>query len=149
MYSAPQNLPCTGQSKSLRELRQAFTKGRAPSPADMTGSWVAISSFDDNGGDLNCTGLKRGPKFEEVMLAKGYSLEMHVIGTLDQSPTMTREANHSVTFRFDFGGDASPVFRCRMTARKTLACLIDVYRQGAEFKRMPVQQNQIHTLKAW
>jgi hypothetical protein len=87
--------------------------------------------------------------FEDVMLAKGYSLEMHVIGTLDQSPTMKREADGNVVFPFDFGGDASPVFRCRMTARKTLVCLIDVYRQGVEFKRMPVQQSEIHKQKTW
>ena len=45
---------------------------------------------------------------------------------------------------FDFGGDASPVYRCRLTVRKTLACLIDVYGQGVEYKKLPVLQNQIY-----
>ncbi len=44
----------------------------------------------------------------------------------------------ALTFPFDFGGDSHPVFRCRLTKRDTLACLIDVYRQGIEFKRMKV-----------
>jgi len=147
--SARQNLPCAQQAKSLEALRHAFRSGRTPSPAEVTGSWVAIGFFGDIRNDLNCTGLKRGSKFEEVMLAKGYSLEMHVIGTLDQSPTMKRDGNGGVSFPFDFGGDASPVFNCQLTARHTLACVIDVYRQGVEFKRMAVQQSEIYSAKTW
>ena len=35
---------------------------------------------------MDCSGLKRGKKlFEEVILADGYSLEMHAVGTFDQA----------------------------------------------------------------
>jgi hypothetical protein len=79
------------------------------------------------------------------MLANGYTVQMHVIGTHDQSPILTRNGAGSVTFPFDSGGDANPVYRCRVTTRRTLACLIDVYRQGVEFKGMSVNADEIYS----
>jgi len=108
---------------------------------------VAIGFFGDYNNDVNCTGLKRGNKFEEVMLATGHSVEMHVIGTTNPNQTRTLEPDHagSVTFPVDFGGDAGPVYRCRLTTRNTLACLIDVYREGVEFKKMSVNADEIYS----
>ena len=46
----------------------------------MTGSWVAIG-FLGNAPSFNCNGVKRGPKFEWVIRANQYSVEMDIIGT--------------------------------------------------------------------
>jgi hypothetical protein len=82
-HSTPQNLPCVDQPKSLKELTNAFSSGTMPSSSDMTGTWVAISSFIDTyDSTMNCMGLKRGTQiYEEVIIANGYSLELHVVGT--------------------------------------------------------------------
>jgi hypothetical protein len=143
--SVPQNAPCPDQAKSLTELKESFNRGRVPSPPETTGSWVAIGFFGDYYHGLNCTGLRRGDKFEQVMLANRYSIEMHVIGTFDQIRTLEPDRGNSLSFPFDFGGDAAPVYRCRLTGRKTLACLIDVYREGVEFKKMSATGDQIYS----
>jgi hypothetical protein len=78
------------------------------------------------------------------MLATGHSVEMHVIETTDQTRTVEPDQAGSVTFPVDFGGDAGPVYRCRVTTRNTLACLIDVYREGGEFKKMSVNADEIY-----
>ena len=146
VVSGPSNLPCTYQPKSLTELRNAFNKGRIPSSSETTGSWVAIGSFVDYGFDLSCTGIKReSSKFEQVMLVNGYSVEMHVVGTIDQVRTMASDHAGSLMFPVDFGGDANPVYRCRISQRKTLMCLVDVYRQGFEFKKASVSPDQIYS----
>ena len=143
--SIHQDSPCADQPKSLAQLKRAFNEGNVPSGSDLNGTWVAIGFFGDAIADLSCTGLKRGNKFEEVMLASGYAVQMHVIGAHDQSPILKLDRGGSVTFPFDFGGDASPVYRCRVTARRTLACLIDVYREGVEFKKMSVNPDEIYS----
>jgi hypothetical protein len=58
-------------------------------------------------------------------------------------PTMKLDPARSLRFFFDLGGDSHPVFRCRLTTRDTLACLIDVYREAVEFKRMSVRPDQM------
>jgi hypothetical protein len=141
----PQNSPCADQPKSLLQLRRAFDRGRFPTPSETTGSWVAIGFFGDDVTDLNCGGLRRVSMFEEVMLVTGYSVETHVIGTVDQTPTMAPDHAGNLVLPFDFGGDARPVYRCRLTTQKTLACLIDVYRQGVEFKKMSVNEDDIYS----
>jgi TonB family protein len=143
--SVPQNSPCADQPKSLTELRDAFNRGNLPSASETTGSWVSIGFFGDYNNDLNCTGLRRGNKFAEVILAKEYSVEMHAIGAHDQTRTMEPDHAGSVIFPVDLGGDARPVYRCRVTTRNTLACLIDVYRQGVEFKKMSVNADDIYS----
>jgi hypothetical protein len=145
MHSIPQSIPCSDQPKTLAALKAAFNTGRIPSRAESTGEWVAISFFGDDNADLNCTGLVRGSKFEEVMIAHQYALEMYVIGTTDQRPTFEPDHAGSLTFPFSFGGDASPFYRCRLTSRKTLACLIDVYREGVEFKKIRVTPEQVRS----
>jgi hypothetical protein len=111
----------------------------------MTGTWIAISDFiADYEKSLDCSGLKRGARlYEQVILANGYSLETHFIGTGVQTPTMKPDRTSSLSFPFNFGGDANPVFRCRLTTRKTIACLIDVYRQGIEFKKASVRPDEM------
>jgi hypothetical protein len=139
----PQNLPCANQSKSLKELTKSFNMGRLSSTSDVTGTWVAISLFSDGHSSLNCAGVKRGITFEEVIVAKGYSIELHIIGAVQETVTAKPDRNASLVFPVDEGGDASPVYRCRLTERQTLACLNDVYREGNEFKKMTVRKDEI------
>lgn len=82
-YSIRQNSPCVGQARTLQELTRSYNKGRLPTVSDMTGTWVAIGFFEGVGrsGRRNCSGLKRGKMLEAVMIANGYSLELHFIGT--------------------------------------------------------------------
>jgi TonB family protein len=71
--SVPQNTPCPDQPKTLTALKESFNRGRIPSRAETTGSWVAICFFGDYNADLNCAGLLRATTFEEVMTAdRGY-----------------------------------------------------------------------------
>src|ERR1051326_5285756 len=79
-HSIPQNLPCADQPTSIKDLTEAFDNGWIPSEAEMTGSWVAIGFFG-NAPRFNCHGVKRGPKFEWVIRANQYSVEMDIIGT--------------------------------------------------------------------
>jgi TonB family protein len=143
--SVPQNSPCADQPKTLTELRDAFNTGNVPSASEVSGSWVSIGFFGDYNNGFNCAGLRRLNKFEEVLLARGYSLEMHAFGQYDQTRTMEPDHAGSVSFPDDSGGDARPVYRCRMTTRNTLACLIDVYREGVEFKKMSVNPEDIYS----
>jgi hypothetical protein len=145
-----QRSPCADQSKSRSELARSFDKGRIPSPSEITGSWVSIGNFGQavikgkERVDLDCSGLKRENTFEEVLVMKAYVVEPYVIGTPYPEPTtLDRDKAGSLSFLHEFGGDASPVYRCRLTQRGTLACLIDVYRAGSEFKKMQVTRNQL------
>jgi hypothetical protein len=94
---------------------------------------------------LNCSGLKRGQKFEFVLVANGDSVELHAIGmTYPQKVTMEPDRKGSITFPVDFAADEGPeTYRCRMTTRDTLACLVDAY-SGAEFKKMTVELDKIY-----
>jgi hypothetical protein len=139
--------PCPGQPASLAELRTTFSQGTLPTPAQVTGTWVGIGFFGATEIPelriLNCAGMFRAEvgAYEEVIEAKGYSITVHIVGTLVASPTID-VSDGALTFPFDFGGDSHPVFRCRLTPQQTLACLIDVYQQGIEFKRMTIQPQQ-------
>jgi hypothetical protein len=137
--SIPQYSPCPDQPKSFRELSDSFAAGRLPSASEITGSWVLIGIWVHNGSgpDLNCNGITRGPKFEWVLVAKGYSVEVDAIGTNHQTTTFKPDNRGNLTFSVDFEGDYAPSFRCRMTQRNTLACLGSPYYDGLEFKRMP------------
>jgi hypothetical protein len=150
--SRPHNSPCADQSKSLADLKESFKAGEIPSPAEITGSWVAVGFFGaaHNHGkeiaDVDCAGLRRDGTntFEEAMLIDGYSVEPHLIGASEVAKLrLTRDNRDGLTFPIDFGGDANPAFRCRLTTRKTLACLIDVYDEGSEFKKMPATPSQL------
>jgi len=94
---------------------------------------------------LNCSGVKRASKFEFVLVAVGYSVELHAIGmTYPQKVMMRPDHKGSVEFPVDFGADEGPeTYRCRLTTRGTLACLVDAYR-GSEFKRMKVDAGQLY-----
>jgi hypothetical protein len=157
VHSIPQNSPCNDQPKSLKELTKVFDKSRTPSPQELTGTWVQVAEFGETP-TLNCSGLKRGPKLEWVMIAKGYSLQLSVIGTHFQTTKIKADDAGSVWFPVDFDGDDTPIYKCRITQRKTLACLESVYREGkaikdlplngegCEFKKMSVKQDEIYKL---
>lgn len=116
----------------------------------MTGTWVAIGMFGDarsHGKEyilLNCSGITRDEIFEQVMIAEGYSVEPHFVGSDTDKRLMKRDPTRSLSFPVDFGGDANPVFRCRLTWRRTLLCLTDVYLEGNEFKQMVVPRNRLY-----
>jgi len=153
-----QNAPCVDQPKSLAELATSFQKGRFPLASHITGTWVEIgtvSEFPPNQyqtnphptiyKSLNCSGEKRGIKFEFVLVANGYSVELHAIGmTYPQKITMEPDHNGSVTFPVDFAADEGPdTYRCRLTQRDTLACLSGPF-SGMEFKRMTIKPEEIY-----
>jgi hypothetical protein len=143
-FSVPQNRPCSGQPKSFNALTESFDNGRVPSPAELTGAWVAIGAFTSDSGSMNCSGLTRSRIFENVMFAEEYVVEMHMIGSYGP-PTviMAVDSTRSLTLALDLGTDVLRVFRCRYTARKTLACLIPGY-YAFEYKKMRVKPEQVY-----
>lgn len=142
--SVPQNTPCVGQPKSRRELAASFQQGRLPEASEITGTWVAIGTVWSEYRSLNCSGENRGSKFEFVMVANGYSAELHPIGTYLQKVTMRPDHKGSVEFPVDFEADEGPdTYRGRLTKRGTLACL-DGALSGVEFKKMRVEKGRIY-----
>ena len=144
----PQNSPCVDQPRSYKELADSFEKGRRPLASETTGSWVEIGDLTDPPGkahSLNCTGERRGGVFEFVLIASGYSLELHAVGmTYPQTVRMKPDSEGSVEFPVDFSGDEGPdTYRCRLTRGGTLACLIGAF-TGVEFKKMAVEEGQIY-----
>ena len=150
LRSVPQNAPCIDQPRSLSELSASFHRGRFPKASQITGSWVEIGAVDtapytDEPASLNCSGIRRGSKFEFVLIANGHSVELHAIGM--GSPQQVRmETGHKGSIEFreaDFGGEGTlDNYRCRITNRETLACLLGSYR-GAEFKKITIKPEQI------
>ena len=141
--AVPQTSPCADQPRSMKELMAAFDKGRIPSPLEMTGSWVAIGYVGDGETpSFNCNAVMRGPKFEWVIRANQYSVLMEIIGTTAQKTTLKPDTGGSLAMRVEFGGDTTPVYKCRLTQRKTLAC---IFRgpggtTGVQFKKIPLKQ---------
>jgi hypothetical protein len=148
------NSPCFGQSKSLTELKAEFERAKLPSRPEITASWVAIGIFgaaESHGTEqvsLDCNGITQEVtgKCELAMLVEGYSLEPHFVGSGTGRRPITPDADDtgSLSFWVDFGGDAIPYFRCRMTTRGTVACLVDEYREGYEFKKMRVTRDKLY-----
>ena len=136
--SIPQYIPCTDQPKSFTELSGSFAAGRLPSPSDVTGSWALIGIWvhKDSRPDLNCNGVKRGRKFEWILVAHGYSVEVDSIGTKRQTTIFKPDHKGNLTFSIDLEGDYVPNFRCRLTQRNTLACLGSPYYDAVEFKKI-------------
>jgi hypothetical protein len=145
--SIPQNAPCAGQPSSLAELRASFRLGRNPLASQMTGTWVEIGDVwnDVSEKSLNCSGIRRGSKFESVEVANGYSLELHAIGMMPPFNVRIRlDHRGSVEFPMNFGADeGSEANRCRLTSRGTLVCLVATYR-AEEFKKMEVPAREIY-----
>src|SRR5205809_4720379 len=113
--STPQNLPCSDQPRSMKELMEAFDRGQIPSALEMTGSWVAIGYVGDGETpSFNCNGVTRGPKFEWVIRANQYSVSMEIIGTTAQKPTLKPDNSGSLALPVAFGGDSVPVYKCRL-----------------------------------
>ena len=155
----PQNSPCPNQPTSFGALIEAFNKGRVASPKELKGTWVEIGSFDNatrrHHRSLNCTGIKRGKKFEFAMIGETYDyvMELHAIGYSIQRVRMEPDHKGSSKFFVDLDADsAEQVYTCRLTQRGTLAC-VDVMKapgfkridasSGEEFKRMKVADNQL------
>lgn len=149
--SVHQNAPCVGQPKSLKDLTTAFQTGQLPLSSELTGTWVEIGwvvkdrYHNSQNLSLNCSGLKRESKFEFVLVANGYSIELHAIGmTYPQKVIVQPNHEGSIEFPVDFAADEGPdSYRCRLTKRGTLVCLVDTY-EGEEFKKMTVEKEQIH-----
>jgi hypothetical protein len=149
-----QNDPCIDQPRSFKELKGSFKKGWLPLALDIAGTWVEIGDLSDpppqspfpHIRSLNCTGERRGSKFEFVLVANGYSVELHAIGMYcPQEVKMVLDREGSVEFpEASFGGDEAPdTYRCRLTKRGTLACMIGKF-TGVEFKKMAVEKEQIY-----
>ena len=144
-----QNSPCVDQPRSFKELKASFEKGRRPLASEMTGSWVEIGDLNDPPGEvqsLNCSGEKRGRVFEFVLVATGYSVELHAVGMIaPQTARMKPDSEGGVEFReVGFGGEGTlDNYHCRLTKRGTLACLLGKF-TGAELKKMLVERSQIY-----
>jgi len=146
------NVPCSGQPTSRVELAAAFQQGRLPTAAEATGTWVEIGSLSDYPSSppyrsLDCSGVSRKGTFEFVLIANGYSVELHAVGmTHPQSTNFQSDKKESVTFLVDFSNDnESDKYRCRLTQRNTLACLSGQH-SGLEFKKMIVVPSQVYNV---
>src|SRR5579863_4217252 len=114
-----QNSPCADQPRSLREMTASFEKGRRPLASEMTGTWVEIGDIHDGPVDvpttLNCSGVIQQNKLEFVLLASGYSLELHAVGMAGpQIERMKPDDDGSAEFReVYFGGEVTlEDYRC-------------------------------------
>lgn len=145
--AVPQNAPCVDQPRSLAELVASFRQGKLPLAPQMTGTWVEIGDVWDDASEnsLNCSGIRRGSKFEFVMIADGYSVALHAIGMMPPlNVKMRLDHKGSVEFPVNFGADEGPDSnRCRLTNPDTLVCLVAAYR-AEEFKKMKVQAREIY-----
>lgn len=143
----PQNAPCVDQPRSLAELTASFQQGKLPLVSQMTGTWVEIGDVWDDAleNSLNCSGIRRGSKFEFVMIVDGYSVALHAIGMMPPlNVKMRLDHKGSVEFPVNFGADEGPDSnRCRLTNPDTLVCLVAAYR-AEEFKKMKVQAREIY-----
>lgn len=150
-----QNSPCADQPRSLKEMTASYEKGRRPLASEMTGSWVEIGDIHDGPVDfpisLNCSGVTQQNKLEFVLIANGYSLELHAVGMAGpQTERMKPNDEGGVEFpEVYFGGEVYEEhhYRCRLTDRGTLVCLLGTS-NGAEFKKMPVEKSRIFETEA-
>jgi len=125
----------------MKELTESFDKGRIPSALEITGSWVAIGLFGDFT-SFNCSGVTRGPKFEWVLRVNQYSVDMDILGTHPQKTTLKSDNGGSLALPVDFEGDSMPIYKCRLTQRRTLACIFHGPggTAGVEFKKVLLKQ---------
>jgi len=142
------NAPCSGQARSFAELAAAFQRGRFPLVSQVSGTWVQIGSIyarpEFKHRNLDCSGEKfRDGKFVSVVTTNGTRVEMNFGGDIQ---TDELKANHkgSVEFSRDLYGDEGEedTYRCRLTKRGTLVCLLDP-KAGVEFKKMKVDKSQL------
>jgi len=139
-----ESAPYPGQPTSLEALKREFKTARLPTAREMTGRWVAIGDFGAaaaHGGHefvaVNCAGLKRGKTYEAWFRTKGYDfVGLDIRGYVDAAGFAPDGAG-SLWIPADFGFDSTVEYRCRLTPRNTLACLIDAYDSGTEFKKLP------------
>jgi len=162
--SSPRQSGCA-VSHTLAELKQVFAQGRVPSALELTGSWMTIGDFSLPSGPgfkeydrVDCAGLKYGDDrfqlrtqtLQEVLLVEGYSVEPRIVGNewnTGNRQTFKRDGRRSVTFDLGLGGDASAYYRCRLTQRGTLACLVEPYYSGVEFMKMRISADRLCRVK--
>ncbi len=147
--SIHQRLPCGNQARSFKGLMASFDKGRVPSPREVSGTWILVGLwlYKNSQPDLNCNGVNRGKKLEWVMVANGYSIEFDSIGDEPEMTSLKPDHKGSLTLSVGFGGDSSPVYRCRLSLSRSLVCSGSTYYQGAEFEKIPVNEDQIYRPK--
>ena len=147
--ATPQNTPCADQPTTRKKLAASFQSGRLPLASQVTGTWVEIGELSDYPlsppfRNMNCSGVMRDDIFEFVLVADGYTVELHAVGAYIEKVKMQPDGKGAVTFPVDFAADEGPdTYRCRLTKRGTLACLIREH-DGAEFKKMKVAKSQIY-----
>ena len=128
-------------------MTASFRQSKLPLVSQMTGTWVEIGDVwnDASENSLNCSGIRRGSKFEFVMIADGYSVELHAVGMMPPvNLKMRLDHKGNVEVPVNFGADEGPDSnRCRLTNRDTLVCLVAAYR-GEEFKKLKVQSREIY-----
>jgi hypothetical protein len=159
--TAPASAPPHGDcavSHSLAELKRAFAQGRAPSPTELTGSWVEVGDFSQPSGPegkefdtVDCAGLKGTTTLQTVLLVNGYVVEPRMVANewnTGDRQVFKRDGRDSVTFGLGLGGDGGAYYRCRLTKRRRLACLVEPYYSGVEFMKMRVRPDQLCVVKA-
>jgi hypothetical protein len=77
----------------------------------LSGTCVAIAFFGDAVASLDCNGLRRDDRFEQVMRIDGAIVVPYFVGADTAERALTFDVSGSITFPVDCGGDASPVNR--------------------------------------
>jgi len=86
--------------------------------------WVAVGFYyGENNPSVNCDGVKRGQVLEWVMTIDHDSFDIDMVGARRSTGKIRIAKNKEPTFSFDMGGDAEPLYRCRLSSRNTLICL--------------------------
>ena len=149
MNAAPVFKPCTDQPRTTKAFIASYSRGRAPTRADLMGAWVAIGIGygPPSRPDLNCAGLVRGTSgvFESVIVPQRDSVEVDMIGMGLYRIPLSFDAHGDLLLPIEEGGDYAVDYKCRVTDRRTLACLTATARAiifGTEYRRMPVRGSQ-------
>jgi hypothetical protein len=161
-YSTHVYKPCPGQPRTFKALYTAYRRGRTPTVAELQGTWAATgipyykqpSDAESARSDLACTGLVRGKSgvFESVLLVRDDTLTVDRIGLGNRllSAPIAFDAKGNLTFLVDDTGEMyNLVLSCRITTRRTLACLGGFDRpkhptafMGEEYAHVPVRPDQ-------
>ena len=145
---APPNQACPGQPVTYAALQHVFDGGTMPTQAEMTGTWIAIGSFaepDYSGGPrfvaFSCDGIRHDAKFATAIFASAYTLDVHAFPTLDESKLAEPTDTNSIAFEANEGGG----YQCRLTDRRTLACLHVQNPWAMELRKMTVDRADVYS----
>lgn len=149
MYATPVLKPCKDQPCTKDAFVSSYLRSRAPTRSDLTGAWVAIGIGYGSipRPDLNCTGLVRGTSgvFESVLVPQHDSVEVDMIGMDFYRIPLSFHQNGELLLPIEEGSDYPINFKCRLTNRRTLACLTATtgeFIEGREYRQMPVRGSQ-------